>query len=168
MNIAEETETANTTQYLSFLLDNEIFAMEIKKVREVLDYTTVTQIPQMPDFMRGVINLRGSVVPVIDLRLKFNLTRTEQTIDTCIIITEVMIAGQSIIIGNLADSVQEVFDLPMDMIEPSPKIGSQINTEFLKGMGKKGEDFVLILDINRIFSEEDAKAMDVKHINMDK
>src|SRR5512137_1772554 len=95
-----------TTQYLTFRLDEEIFALDVAKVREILEYSTVTKVPQTPDFMRGVINLRGSVVPVIDLRLKFGMTATEQTVNTCIIVTEVGMEGETILLGALADSVQ--------------------------------------------------------------
>jgi purine-binding chemotaxis protein CheW len=144
-----------TTQYLSFMLSDEVFALDITKVREVLDFTTITKVPQTPDFMRGVINLRGSVVPVVDMRLKFGMTETEKTVNTCIIIVEVTLDDESIVIGALADSVREVFDLEPDQVEPAPKIGTQLNTEFLKGMGKKNEEFILILDIDKVFSTEE-------------
>lgn len=144
-----------TTQYLSFMLGEEVFALDITKVREVLDFTTITKVPQTPDFMRGVINLRGSVVPVVDMRLKFGMNATEKTVNTCIIIVEVTLEEESIVIGALADSVREVFDLEDDQVEPAPKIGTQLNTEFLKGMGKKNEEFILILDIDKVFSSEE-------------
>ena len=140
------------TQYLSFMLQDEVFAVDIAKVREVLEYTSVTKIPQMPTYMRGVINLRGGVVPVVDLRLKFGMTETEKTINTCVIITEVYLDDETIVLGALADSVQEVFDLPQEDIEPAPKIGTQLDTGFLMGMGKKNDEFILILDIDRVFS----------------
>jgi purine-binding chemotaxis protein CheW len=144
-----------TTQYLSFMLGEEVFALDITKVREVLDFTSVTKVPQTPDFMRGVINLRGSVVPVVDMRLKFGMTETEKTVNTCIIIVEVTLENDSVVIGALADSVREVFDLEPDQVEPAPKIGTQLNTEFLRGMGKKNEEFILILDIDNVFSSEE-------------
>jgi purine-binding chemotaxis protein CheW len=147
--------TTNIDQYLSFILSDEVFAIDISQVREVLDYTSVTKVPQTPDFMRGVINLRGGVVPVIDMRLKFGMTETQQTVNTCIIIVEVKIADESVILGALTDSVQEVFDLPSEEIEPAPKIGTQLNTEFLRGMGKKEDEFVLILNIDKVFSAEE-------------
>src|SRR5512145_2575835 len=105
------TPSSETAQYLTFKLDDETFALDISKVREVLDFTTVTRVPRTPEFMRGVINLRGSVVPVVDLRLKFGMTRTENGLSTCIIITEVTVDGDTTILGCLADSVQEVLDL---------------------------------------------------------
>jgi purine-binding chemotaxis protein CheW len=145
-------QIVDTTQYLSFVLQEEVFAFDIGKVREVLDFTSVTKIPQTPDFMRGVINLRGGVVPVIDLRMKFGMSETEKTVNTCVIIVEVEIEDNRIILGALADSVKEVFNLHGDEIEPAPRIGTQLDTSFLKGMGKKDNEFILILDIDRIFS----------------
>ena len=141
-----------TTQYLTFKLGDEIFALDIGKVREVLDFTTITKVPRTPAFMRGVINLRGSVVPVVDLRLKFGMTTTEKTVNTCIIIVEVTVDNETIILGALADSVQEVMDLEPEHIEPAPKIGTKLNTEFIKGMGRRDDRFVIILDIDKVFS----------------
>jgi purine-binding chemotaxis protein CheW len=146
---------AETTQYLTFKLDDEVFALDISKVREVLDFTAITKVPRTPEFMRGVINLRGSVVPVVDMRLKFGLSRTEKTVNTCIIIVEVTVDGENIILGTLADSVQEVLDLGADHIEPAPKIGTRLKTEFIKGMGKRDAHFIIILDIDKVFSTEE-------------
>jgi len=150
--------TANVTeamQYLTFKLGEEVFALDISKVREVLDFTTVTGVPRTPDFMRGVINLRGSVVPVVDLRLKFGMTRTENSVNTCVIITEVTVDGDTTVLGALADSVQEVLDLEPGSIAPPPRIGTKLRTEFIKGMGKQDDRFVIILDIDRIFSSDE-------------
>ena len=144
-----------TTQYLTFKLDDEVFALDISKVREVLDFTTVTKVPRTPEFMRGVINLRGSVVPVVDLRLKFGMTKTEKTVNTCIIIVEVKVDDETTILGALADSVQEVMDLEPDHIEPAPKIGTKLRTDFIKGMGKQNDRFVIILNIDKVFSTEE-------------
>ena len=152
MSVAEITET---TQYLTFMLDEEIFALEISKVREVLEFNTVTKVPQTPDFMRGVINLRGSVVPVVDMRLKFGMSKTLKTVDTCIVIVEVTIEGESILLGAMVDSVQEVMELEPGQIEPAPKIGTKLKTEFIRGMGKRADHFIIILDIEKIFSVEE-------------
>lgn len=145
----------NTMQFLTFTLDGEIFALEIDRVREVMDFTAVTRVPRTPDYMRGVINLRGLVVPVVDLRLKLGMSRTEKSVNTCIIITEVTVDGETQVIGAMADSVQEVLDLEPSQIEPPPRIGTHLNTEFLKGMGKHDDQFVIILDMDRSFSAED-------------
>ncbi len=144
-----------TSQYLTFKLDREIYALDIAQVREVLDFTDVTKVPRMPEFMRGVINLRGGVVPVVDLRLKFGMSLTEKTVDTCIIIKEITLEGEKTLLGTLADSVQEVLDLEPGQIEPAPKIGTRLKTEFIKGMGKKNDEFVIILDVDRVFSTEE-------------
>ena len=144
-----------TNQYLTFRLDGEVFALGIDKVREVLDFTEMTKVPQTPDFMRGVINLRGNVVPVVDMRLKFGMARTEKTVNTCIIITEIDLEGETTVIGALADSVQEVLDLEPEQIEPPPRIGTRLRTEFIKGMGKRDEQFIIILDIDRVFSSDE-------------
>ena len=160
---------SRTGQYLSFMLDEEIFALDISKVREVLDFTVITKVPQTPDFMLGVINLRGSVVPVVDMRLKFGLTRTEATVNTCIIIVEIEIDGEITVLGALADSVQEVFELEPDQIEPAPKFGTRFKEEFLKGMGKREDKFIMILDIDKVFSSDEiALVQDVENNNLAK
>ncbi|MBF0516478.1 MAG: chemotaxis protein CheW [Nitrospirae bacterium] len=147
--------TAEATQYLTFKLEEEVFALDISKVREVLEFSTVTKVPRTPEFMRGVINLRGSVVPVVDLRLKFGMTRTEKTVNTCVIIVEVSFEQESMVLGALADSVQEVIELEPEKIEPAPAIGMQLRTDFIKGMGKRDEEFIIILDIDKIFTAEE-------------
>lgn len=155
MSVNEITETR---QYLTFKLGNEIFATDVAKVREVLDLTTITAIPRTPEFMSGVINLRGSVVPVVDLRLCFDMTKTESTRNTCIVVVEVMLENEPVVIGALADSVEEVIDLEPEQIEPAPKIGTHIRTDFIKGMGKRDTQFIMILDIDRVFAAEELAA----------
>lgn len=156
-----ETNITETTQYLTFRLEDEIFALDISQVREVLDFTAITKVPKTPDFMCGVINLRGSVVPVVDMRLKFEMTKTEQTVNTCIIIVEINVENERLILGALADSVQEVIELGPGQIEPAPRIGTRLNTEFIKGMGKRDEQFIIILDIDRIFSMDELATVGV-------
>jgi purine-binding chemotaxis protein CheW len=150
-----ESTITETTQYLTYKLGDEVFALDISKVREVLDYTPITKVPRTPGFLRGVINLRGSVVPVVDLRLKLGMTKTEKTVNTCIIITEVTVDGETTVLGALADSVQEVIDLEPGHIEPAPKIGTKLKTDFINGMGKQNDRFIIILDIDRVFSAEE-------------
>ena len=139
-------------QYLTFTLDAEVFACSIARVREVLEFTTVTRVPRTPEFMRGVINLRGGVVPVMDLRRKFGMGNTENSVDTCVIIVEVEVDGENTVLGVMADSVQEVIDLGPDQIEPPPRIGTRLDTQFIQGMGRRDEEFIIILDIDRVFS----------------
>ena len=149
----------DTNQYLTFTLGDENFALEITAVREVLDLVNITKIPRTPDYMKGVINLRGNVVPIIDLRLNLGMEAAERTVDTCIIIAEIDLGGEMLQIGALADSVQEVVDIDPGNIEPAPKIGTSLNTEFIKGMGKRDEEFVIILDINRVLTVKELSAL---------
>jgi purine-binding chemotaxis protein CheW len=149
------SDITETRQYLTFKLGKETFGIDVAKVREVLDFTTITEIPRTPDFMSGVINLRGSVVPVVDLRLSFRMSKTERTTNTCIVVVEVLLEGESTVIGALADSVEEVIDLEPDQIQPAPRIGTHIRTDFIKGMGKRDAQFIMILDIDGVFSKEE-------------
>lgn len=151
---SDMTQDEEAVQYLTFKLDEESFATEISKVREVLEYTQVTPVPRSPEFMQGVINLRGSVVPVVDLRLQFGMTAVEPTVDSCIIIIEVNIEGTSTILGALADSVQEVIDFRPEQLEPAPSFGTRIDNDFVQHMGKLGDRFVIVLDMNKVFSLE--------------
>lgn len=147
------------TQYLTFVLDDEVFAVDVSKVREILEMPTITKVPQVPEFMRGVINLRGCVVPVIDLHMKFGMPESAQTVNTCIIVVEVDMSGENIVLGALADSVQEVIEMEPSQIEAAPHIGTHINANFLKGMGKYNERFVMILDIDKVFSSAELNAV---------
>ncbi|MBF0608439.1 MAG: chemotaxis protein CheW [Candidatus Magnetobacterium sp. LHC-1] len=156
MSVAGITELS---QYLTFKLDDEVFALDIVKVREVLEFSSVTKVPRTPDFMRGVINLRGSVVPVLDLRLKFGMTMTKKSVNTCVIIVEVSLDNEKTVLGTLADSVQEVMELEPENIEAAPKIGSRLKTDFIRGMGKHNDEFIIILDIDKIFSVEELALM---------
>jgi purine-binding chemotaxis protein CheW len=149
------TTMLGTLQYLTFKLGEEIFGVDVAQVREILDYVKITKVPQTPDFMCGVINLRGSVVPVVDMRLKFGMEKTEKTVNTCIIVMEVSLDDEKTILGALVDSVQEVFELESSQIEPAPKIGTRLKTEFIKGMGKRDDKFIIILDIDKVFTIEE-------------
>ncbi len=156
MRSEEMNETiTEVNQYFTFTLGDEDFALDIGKVREVLDYTTITKVPRMPAFLRGVINLRGNVVPVIDLRYKLGMGAIKQTVDTCIVIVETIIDDEMIHMGALADSVKEVLDLDPGQISPPPKLGIRINNEFIKGMGKQGEKFLMILDIDKVLTADE-------------
>jgi purine-binding chemotaxis protein CheW len=151
----DTTVDIETTQYLTFRLADEIYALDIGKVREVLDFGAVTRVPRTPDFLRGVINLRGSVVPVADLRLRFGMSMTEKTVNTCVIITEVSVDGEAVVLGMLADSVQEVIELDQKGITPPPKIGTRVRTDFIRGMASRDDRFLIILDIDKVFSSDD-------------
>ena len=159
------TAITETRQYLTFNLGEESFALDVSHVREILEFTTTTKVPKTPDYMRGVINLRGSVIPVLDMRLKFGMSVTEKTVNTCIIVVEVSFEGEDTIIGALVDSVQEVFELEPDQIEPAPKIGTQLKTEFIKGMGKRDDRFIIMLDIDKVFSSEEISMAEGMEMN---
>ena len=146
------TAVEATTQYLTFRLGEEIFALDITQVREVLDFPQITRVPRMPDYMRGVTNLRGAVVPVLDMHLKFGMPALERTVNSCVIIFEVDLGGERTVLGALADSVQEVIDLAPGQIEPAPRIGASLQTEFIRGIGKHDGQFVIILDVDRVFT----------------
>lgn len=154
--------TANipdTTQYLTFRLQEETYAVDVANIREILDFTAVTKVPKTPDYLRGVFNLRGSVVPVVDLKHKFGLSFTDKTVNTCIIVMELIIDGEPVVLGALADAVQEVLDLESAHIEPAPRIGTRLNTEFIRGIGKHNESFLIILDISKIFSFDEVTTL---------
>ncbi|TCK59364.1 chemotaxis protein CheW [Seleniivibrio woodruffii] len=158
----EEKYTAaggEVCQVLTFKLADEVYGVDIMSVREVLDFSSVTKVPHTPDFMVGVINLRGNVVPVVDLKRKFKMGATEKGVNTCIIIVEVIIDGDSTILGALADSVQEVVDFEESVIEDAPKIGTQLNTAFIAGMAKRETGFVIILNVNAVFSMNEITAL---------
>lgn len=149
----------DTKQYLTFRVGEEDFALDVSNVREILEFTSITKVPKTPEYMRGVINLRGSVVPVLDMRVKFGLTEAKETIDTCIVVLEVDIDGEKTVIGDLVDSVQEVFELDPQHIEPAPRMGTRLRTDFIKGMGKRDDRFIIILDIDKVFSLEELTAV---------
>ena len=155
--MSEHTTETMTRQYLTFKLGEELFALDVIQVREVLDVTAITKVPRSADFMRGVINVRGNVVPVADLRLKFGMPPTETTLDTRIVVMEIVIDGDTTILGALADSVHDVMDMTRDRIEPPPRIGAKWNSRFIKGIGKYDDQFIIILDIDEVFSTEEVK-----------
>jgi len=149
MSVAGITETS---QYLTFKLGEENYAVDVANIREILDCTTITRVPRAPEFMRGVINLRGSVVPVVDMRLKFGMSRSENSVNSCIIVVEMLLDDEIILVGSLVDSVQEVLELEPERIEPAPKIGAALNADFIRGMGKNNEQFIMILDMDKVLS----------------
>jgi len=154
----ENQAVGSTSQYLTFKLDHELFAVDIGKVREVLEFTTMTKVPRTPDFMRGVINLRGNVVPVVDMRLKLGLTMTVKTVDTCVVISEVAVDGERTVLGALVDSVQEVIDLDSGNVAPPPHLGSRIDASVIRGMGKREDQFIMILDLDRVFTADELRS----------
>jgi purine-binding chemotaxis protein CheW len=140
-------------QLLTFLLDKEIYGTDISQIQEVLEYRKVTPVPRTPDFMLGVINLRGNVVPIVDLCCQFDMNIIDTTVDTCIVIVDVMVDGENTQMGILVDAVREVITLGEGQISPPPRIGSRIDTGFISGMGKRDEEFIVILNLPRVLSK---------------
>ncbi len=146
-------------QYLTFLTAGEEYAVSLMKVREIIEYDTVTTVPHTPAWMSGVTNLRGKVIPVVDLAIKFGLPPSRITKFSCVIIVEAMFQGESLTMGVLADSVSQVLDLSADEIEKTPPFGTRVRTEYLLGMGALGKKFCLILDIDKVLSAEEMLAV---------
>ncbi len=142
-------------KYLTFKLDGEEYGLEILKVREIVKIIDITSVPQMPGYVKGVVNLRGKVIPVIDLRLRFGLSEAEYNDETCIIVVNV---GTEM--GVVVDTVQEVLDITDQQIEPPPSVGAHVDTEFILGMGKVGDRVKILLDIECVLSNEEREALE--------
>lgn len=142
-------------QYLTFMLDGELFAADVGKVREVLEPVAITHVPQTPEYMLGVINLRGSVVPVIDLREQFGMPRREITRHSCIVVVEVVVESDLLTIGLMADNVQEVVNIEKERINSAPRIGTRLHVDYLAGISQVGEAFVLILNLDKVLNSDE-------------
>jgi purine-binding chemotaxis protein CheW len=156
-------------KYLTFALGPEEYGLEILKVREIIGYMDITAVPRVPDHVRGVINLRGQVIPVIDLRAKFGMETTERTEQTCIIVVETTLNGRKHSTGIVVDQVQEVLDISFDQIEDAPQFGSSVDTEFILGMGKIKDSVKILLDIDKVLTDSElanlgAKAKEVVQV----
>jgi len=147
-----QTTSPELTQYFGFFVAGEEYAVGILRVKEIREYETVTRVPKTPTWIRGVMNLRGSVVPVVDLAVKFGLPETAITKRTCIVVVEVDLDGERTVMGVMADSVSQVLDLGPDDIKPAPPFGTRVNVDYLVGMGKVGAKFILVLDIDKVLS----------------
>ncbi len=154
--VAGQVATNEEQQYLTFLLGGEMFAIAILYIKEIIEFGNLTEVPMMPAFIRGVINLRGSVVPVVDLSARFGRHRTEVSRRTCIVIIEAESSdGSKQDIGVMVDSVSEVLEIPRGEIEPPPAFGARIRADFIQGMGKVAGKFVIILDANQVLSVDE-------------
>jgi purine-binding chemotaxis protein CheW len=151
MEITEKKEVVQH-QYLTFFLADEEYAISIRRIKEIIEYTTVTKVPKVPEWIPGVINLRGSVVPVIDLRIRFGLAERPVTKTTCIVVVEVEQDSERTVMGLIADAISQVIDLAPEDVEEPPAFGTQVRLEYLFGMGKLGKKFALILNIDRVLS----------------
>ncbi len=141
--------------YLTFMLGEEFFAANVSKVLNILEMTKVTKVPKAPHYMKGVINLRGAVLPLIDTRIKFEMDETVFTANTCILVLDINVNGDSVHVGALVDSVQEVLEIDDANIMPPPNIGTKYKSEFIEGVAKVGEEFIMILDMDLIFSTDE-------------
>jgi len=144
-----------TSQYMTFRLGDELFAIDVAQVREVLEVPQITRVPTAPDYMLGVVNVRGQATPVVDLRLRFGLPKGTDTLHTRIIVMELELDGEAAVLGGIADSVHEVIDLDPENIAPPPRIAMRWRAEFIRGMGRRGDDFLIILDVNAVFSSDE-------------
>ena len=153
------SEALEQGQHLTFSLAGEEFGIDILRVKEIIEYAKPTGVPMMPGSVRGVINVRGSVVPVVDLAIRFGAPVGEITKRTCIVIVEVAIEGEETVMGIVADAVNEVTYLGPQDIEPAPSFGTNVSTEFLRGIGKVGEKFVLMLNVDEVLSPEELDAV---------
>jgi purine-binding chemotaxis protein CheW len=142
-------------KYLTFALASEEYGLEILKVREIIGYMDITAVPQTPEHVKGVINLRGQVIPVIDLRAKFGMEATDVTEETCIIVVEISQGDSKFDTGIVVDHVQEVLDIAGEDIEEAPRFGSSVNTDFILGMGKIGDTVKILLDIDKVLTTDD-------------
>jgi purine-binding chemotaxis protein CheW len=150
---------AQQTQYLTFMLGSEVFAIGILAIKEIIEYGSLTVVPMMPECIRGVINLRGAVVPVMDLSARFGKKAAEVSKRTCIVIVEIEADGEAQDVGVIVDAVNEVLDIPASEIEPAPAFGTKIRTDFIHGMGKVNGKFVILLDVNNVLSTDEMNAV---------
>lgn len=151
----DKEQLTKIDSYLSFKLGDEEFAAHVGKVLNILEMTKITEVPKSPEYMKGVINLRGTVLPVVDTRIKFGMTPTEYTTNTCIVVMEVEMEGDTVQVGALVDAVQAVLEIDESQIQPPPSIGSKYKSEFIYGMAKEDERFIMLLDMDRVFSADE-------------
>jgi len=157
--LSKQVLAAQPTQYLTFMVGSEVFAIGILAIKEIIEYTGLTAVPMMPECIRGVINLRGAVVPVMDLSVRFGKKVAEVTKRTCIVIVEIEAESGPQDVGVIVDAVNAVLDIPDADIEPAPAFGARISTDFIRGMGKVNGKFVILLDVNHVLSTDDVGAL---------
>jgi purine-binding chemotaxis protein CheW len=152
MSFVMITETCN---YITFKLGHELFAIDVDHVREVLEISRITNVPTAPAYMRGVVNVRGKAIPVVDLRLRFGLPKGTDTVNSRIVVLELDLEGETIVLGGLADSVHEVIEIEPANIDPPPQIAMRWRSEFIQGMARRGDEFIIVLDVNAVFCSEE-------------
>ena len=149
------TRTPKINSYLTFKLGEEEFAAHVGKVLNILEMTKITDVPRAPEYMKGVINLRGSVLPVVDTRIKFGMTPTEFTPNTCIVVMDIDLEGESVHVGALVDSVQAVIEIDDDKILPPPSLGTRYRSEFIVGVANVNDTFIMLLNMDEVFSTDE-------------
>ncbi len=160
INQAVKATTITTGKYLTFSLENEEYGIGILKVKEIIGMMPITSVPRTPDFIKGVINLRGKVIPVIDLRLKFNMASIPYDERTCIIVVEIDLESSTVLIGIVVDAVSEVLNIQETEIEETPKFGTSLDTDYILGMAKKDGEVKILLDIDRVLSQEEVTQLE--------
>ena len=158
----ENSKHSSVESYLSFRIGDELFAAHVKNVLNILELSKITKVPKAPSYLKGVINLRGSVLPVIDSRLKFGMEEVEYTSNTCILVLDLFVNNEKVSVGAIVDSVQEVLEIEDSQIQPPPSIGSTYRTDFITGMVKLNDTFVMLLDAERVFSTDEV--VDLKNV----
>jgi purine-binding chemotaxis protein CheW len=151
----EKNKLKRNISYLSFHLGDEVFALHVSKVHKILEMTPITEVPHAPDYMKGVINLRGKVLPVIDTRIKFGMSAVEITKKTCLLVTEANVDEDEVMVCLLVDSVQAVLKLGDEDILPPPAIGSKYKSDFMSGMARVNDKFIMVLDIDKVMSSDE-------------
>lgn len=159
--VIKNTEKAieSLQSFLSFKLGDENFAIHVMKIMEILEVPKITKVPHAPNFLKGVINLRGAVLPVIDGRIKFGMTPIEFTINTCILVLKIAVNDENVMVGALVDSVSEVFEIEESKIQPSPSIGTKYRADFIQGMIKENDRFMMLLNIDNVFSSSELESI---------
>ncbi len=159
-SVTQKSSAGDIVQFLTFILNSDVYGISILNIKEIIDYGNVTRVPLMPEFIAGVINLRGSVVPVVDLALRFSMQASERTKRSSIVILEIKDEEQKIEIGVTVDVVNDVRDILSSEIEPAPMFGTKIRTDFISGMGKLGDELLVLLDVDNVLSIAELSAIE--------
>ncbi len=153
-NAKDEKGSFSSGHYMTMKIGDELFAIDVFQVREVLDVTPITRVPTSPPYLRGVVNVRGKAIPVVDLRYKFGLPQVPDTVHTRIVVLEVALDGEPCVFGAQADSVHEVIEIDASQIEPAPRLAARWRAEISKGLARRGADFIIVLDVNAVFGND--------------
>jgi purine-binding chemotaxis protein CheW len=147
--------SSTINSYLSFRIGNEVFAANVKNILNILEMTKITKVPKAPAYMKGVINLRGTVLPVIDSRIKFGISETQITSNSCIIVLELHVGSEPVLVGSIVDSVKEVLEIADSDVLPPPSLGTNFRSDYLKGISHSEEGFIMLLDAEKVFASDE-------------